>query len=78
MSDPMTLADVRVSMDEPENAERTAVLVYEDDQDLVTVIDGQEFRATNVFGLDGKLRGHAPTPRNLYLVSREDAERWNA
>lgn len=78
MSGTMTLADVRESMTDPENAGRAAVLVYEEGRELVTVIDGEEFRATNVFGLDSKIRGHAPTPRNLYLVSREDAERWNA
>lgn len=76
MSDLMTLEDVRTNQARPENANRPAVLVYEDGLELVTYVDGREFRWSNIFGLDSMIDGYAPRPRNLYCVSKADAEAW--
>ena len=70
----MTMGEVRKHVEaEPERAH---VLVFEEaDGSFVARWEGETARWSNMFGIDSKLTDlGVPQPRNLYLVSPEDAE----
>lgn len=65
----MKLYEVATLHATPENWARVPVYVWEDGDELVTEIDGQTYRAGNMFALDSRLsEAGVPMPRNLYFV----------
>lgn len=50
------------------------VFVWQEGDELVTEVDGVVVKASNVYLLDSKLDGIAPSPRNLYFVDAPDYE----
>lgn len=71
----MTKAEAEKIMATPEyiNSGRVAVYVYQDGDDYVVTVRGEEIRASNPFGLDSQLDRFFGK-RNLFLVSKEEAE----
>jgi hypothetical protein len=56
--------------------EKFPVFVWEEDDELVTQVDGKVFVASNAFGLDSMLDAAGiPAPRNLYFIDEPDYER---
>lgn len=59
----------------PGNWEKFPVFVWQENDDLVTEVDGRIFRAATAFGLDSQLTDAGiPMPRNLYFVDEPDYE----
>ena len=55
-----------------ENWSRFAVFVWQEGDDLVTGVDGVEYRDSNMFSLDSRLTdAGVPAPRNLYFVDEK-------
>lgn len=58
----------------PENWPKFPVFVWKEGDQYVTQVDGIVCRASTPFGLDSKLDGVAPSPRNMYFVDEPDYE----
>ena len=59
-------------------SERTDIYVFEEGDQFVVEWEGKRYEAGNPFGLDSRLSyAGLPSPRNLHLVEKAEAERLN-